>query len=130
MSLQPFANASELLKDGGVDNDDDRQDFHEAILKHGDHDAQVEKLANGVSNSSQNATESLKEQERQAYWEERAHRPTQPYKDFGLDPAADINVIPDTPVAYSKRTHNQIRLIQENNASRAALLGMYSSRFK
>lgn len=131
MALNPFASARELLKDGGgVDQDTDRQDFHEAILKHGDPDAHVDHLSNNISNAAQNASESLKENERQAYWQERAHRPTKPYRDFGLDPAADMNFIADTPMTYSKRTHNQIRLIQQDNASRERLLNMYNTRFK
>ena len=133
-TLNPFDGVQDLLKDGAVVFEDDkREDFHEAILKYGDQDSQIEKLVSGVSNMTQNPTASLKEQERRVYFEEQAqNRPTQALKGFGLDPKADLLYIntPRVPPNDEQQAYNQIRLIQQSNASRAALLNRYNTRYK
>ena len=136
MALNPTSSsiikrdAHELLKDG-ADFDDDRLDFHDAIMSMGDHDAQIDRLSNDVLRIEVPMTDSLKDGERKKFRnEQRQYRPQQPQSHYGLDPRADVTFIPDTPVTYTKRTHDQIKLIQQDNASRAKLLNMYNTRFK
>jgi hypothetical protein len=114
---------NDMLKEGVVfDDDADRQDFTDSILQHGDHDAQVAKLNDDANSTQNNPTDSLKENERARYHKEsrESYRPS----------LADITFIPDIPIQYSERTHNQIRLTQQDNASRAKLLNRYNNRFK
>jgi hypothetical protein len=131
MSLNEFLTQS--TNNGVVfDDDTDREDFHDAIMHHVDHDAQVDKLTNGVSTNPTSVMASLKDQERQLYHQEQqlTQRPVQPLSQFGLDPRADVTFIPDTPLVYSQRTHNHIRLLQQNNAAEARLRNIYYTRFK
>ena len=136
MALNPTTSiikrdADSLLKEG-ADFDDDRLDFHDAIMTMGDHDAQVERLSNDVSQTTVAMTDSLKDDQRQQFRDEQrqSYRPEQASSHYGLDPRAAVTYISDTPVTYTKRTHNQIKLIQQDNASRAKLLNMYNTRFK
>jgi hypothetical protein len=136
MALNPSTSiikryANEILKDG-ADFDDDRLDFHDAIMTMGDHDAQVDRLTNDVLRAEVPMTDSLKDAQRQQFRDEQrqSYRPEQAPSHYGLDPRADVTFIPDTPVTYTKRTHDQIKLIQQDNASRAKLLSMYDTRFK
>jgi hypothetical protein len=133
MALNPSSiikrHANEMLKEG-ADFDDDRLDFHDAIMKMGDYDAQVDRLTNDVSQTAAAMTDSLKDAQRQQFRNEQrqSYRPQQATSHYGLD--ADVTYISDTPITYSKRTHNQIKLIQQDNASRAKLLNLYNTRFK
>ena len=114
------------------DDDTDGEDLNDAIMLHADHDAQVDRLINGVSLNPASVMESLKEQERQLYHQEQqqTQRPVQPVTQFGLDPRADVTFISDTPLVYSQRTHDHIRLLQANSAAEARLRSLYHARFK
>jgi hypothetical protein len=134
MALNPSSSiikrhANEMLKDG-VDFDDDRLDFHDAIMTMGDHDAQVDRLSNDVSQTVVAMTDSLKDEQRREFRNEQrqSYRPEQASSRYGLE--ADVTYISDTPVTYTQRTHDQIKLIQQDNASRAKLLNIYNTRFK
>jgi hypothetical protein len=137
MALNPSSSiikrhANDVMKEG-ADFDDDRLDFHDAIMSMGDHDAQVDRLSSDILRTAGvSMTDSLKENQRQQFRNEQrqSYRPLQAESHYGLDPKADVFYIPDTPVSYSKRTHNQIQLIQQDNASRAKLLNTYNTRFK
>jgi hypothetical protein len=125
---------NDFIKGNGVvfDDDEDSDDFHNAIMQHADHDAQIEKLVSGVAVNSASASSSLKEGQRQAFHEEqqRSQRPVQPVSQFGVDPRADVTFIQDTPLIFSERTHDHVRLLQQNNASEARLKSMYHTRFR
>jgi hypothetical protein len=137
MALNPSSSiikrhANEVLKEG-ADFDDDRLDFHDAIMQYADHDAQVDRLSNDIARTAGvPMTDSLKDEQRQTFRNEQrqSYRPQQARSGFGMDPRADVNYSSDAPLAYSDATHNQIRLIQQDNASRATLLNMYNTRFK
>jgi hypothetical protein len=136
MALNPSTSiikrhAKELLKEG-TDFDDDRLDFHDAIMTMGDHDAQVDKLMSDVTNTQGVPSDSIKEQERGHFRAEQrqSYRPKQVSSRYGLDPRGNVTFISGSPVSYSDRTHNQIKLIQQDNASRAQLMSRYDTRFK
>jgi hypothetical protein len=118
----------ELLKEG-AEFDDDRIDFHDAIMTMGDYDAQVDRLSNDVSRAV-DATDSLKEQERQEFHMEQrqSYRPQQASSHFGLDVTYIPRKIPTSNI--QRTTHNQIKLIQQDNANRVKLMNRYNSRFK
>ena len=101
-------------------------------MRHVDHDAQVDRLINGVATNEKGVMASLKDNERELYHQEQqqTQRPVQPGGQFGLDPRADVTFILDQPLVYSQRTHNHIRLLQQNNAAEARLRNMYYTRFK
>jgi hypothetical protein len=131
MSLNEFL--TQHTNNGVVfDDDTEREDFQDAIMHHADHDAQVDKLVNGVATNPTSVMASLKDQERHLYHQEQqqTQRPVQPSGQFGLDPRADVTFIPDTPLVYIQRTHNHIRLLQQNNAAEARLRNMYFTRFE
>jgi hypothetical protein len=114
------------------DDDADEEDLNDAIMRHADHDAVVDRLLNGVSLNPTSVMESLKEQERELYHQEQqqTQRPVQPVSHFGLDPRSDVTYITDQPFVNSERTHDHIRLLQQNNASEARLRSIYHARFK
>jgi hypothetical protein len=114
------------------DDDADEEDLNDAIMLHADHDAQVDRLLNGVSLNPTSVMESLKEQERELYHQEQqqTQRPVQPGAQFGLDPRSDVTYITDQPFVSSQRTHDHIRLLQQNNAAEARLRSLYHARFK
>jgi hypothetical protein len=114
------------------DDDTDREDFHDAILRHVDHDAQVDMLINGVATNEKSVMASLKDNERELYHQEQqqTQRPVQPVSRFGLDPRADVTFISDQPFVNSERTHDHIRLLQQNNAAEVRLRSLYHARFK
>jgi hypothetical protein len=131
MSLNEFL--TQQTHNGVVfDDDTDREDFHDAIMHHAHHDAQVDKLVNGVATNPTSVMASLNDQERHLYHleQQQTQRPVQPVSQFGLDPRADVTFIADTPLVYSQRTHDHIRLLQQNNAAEARLRNMYYTRFK
>ena len=122
-----------ILKDGtGVvfDDDTDREDFEKSILKHGDLDAQLDKLSGERVNRPTNPKASLKETEREAYWEDQFHQPIATHNFPSSLMSPEITYVEDTPMTFNKRTHNQIRLIQQNNASMSRISNMYRARFK
>jgi hypothetical protein len=127
MSLSEFLTEQDTNNGVGFDDDTDQQDFNDAILRHVDHDAQVDRLLNGVTLNPTNVMASLKDQERELYHQEQqqTQRPIQPVSQFGLDPRADVTFITDTPFVNSERTHDHIRLLQENNAAEARLRSIY-----
>jgi hypothetical protein len=112
MSLSEFLTTQDTNNGVGFDDDTDQQDFNDAILRHVDHEAQVDRLINGVSLNPTSVMASLKDNERELYHQEQqqTQRPVQPGGQFGLDPRADVTFIPDTPLIYSQRTHDHIRL--------------------
>jgi hypothetical protein len=114
------------------DDDADEEDLNDAIMLHADHDAQVDRLLNGVSLNPTSVMASLKDNERELYHQEQqqTQRPVQPGGQFGLDPRADVTYITDQPFVSSQRTHDHIRLLQQNNASEARLRSIYHARFK
>jgi hypothetical protein len=114
------------------DDDTDREEFHDAIMRHVDHDAQVDRLINGVGMNPPSVMASLKDNERELYHQEQqqTQRPVQPVSQFGLDPRSDVTFITDQPFVSSERTHDHIRLLQQNNASEARLRSIYHARFK
>jgi hypothetical protein len=119
----------ELLKEG-AEFENDRLDFHDAILTMGDHDAQVDRLMDDVSRTA-DATDSLKDGQREEYHREQrqSYRPQKASSHFGLD--SDVTYIPrKLPPSNIQRTHNSIRLIQQDNASYSKLMNMYNTRFK
>jgi hypothetical protein len=136
MSFNAFLmeHGNDFIKGTGIafDDDEDSDDFHNAIMQHADHDAQIEELVNGVAVNSASASSCLKEGQRQAFHEEqqRTQRPVQPVSQFGLDPRADVTFIQDTPLFFSARTHDHGRLLKKNNASEARLKSMYHTRFR
>jgi hypothetical protein len=135
MALNPSSssiikrNANEMLKEG-ADFDDNRLDFHDAIMTMGDVDSQIERLSNDVTQTAVAMTDSLKDNQRQEFRNEQrqSYRPDQASSHYGLN--ADVTYISKTPITYSKRTHDQIKLIQEDNASRQKLMNLYNTRFK
>ena len=114
------------------DDDTDGEDLNDAIMRHADHDAVVDRLLNGVSLNPTSVMASLKDNERDLYHQEQqqTQRPVQPVAQFGLDPRSDVTFITDQPFVNSQRTHDHIRLLQQNNASGARLRNMYYTRFK
>jgi hypothetical protein len=114
------------------DDDADEEDLNDAIMLHADHDAQVDRLINCVSLNPTSVMASLKDNERELYHQEQqqTQRPVQPVSQFGLDPRSDLTFITDTPFVNSERTHDHIRLLQQNNATEARLRSLYHARFK
>ena len=114
------------------DDDADGEDLNDAIMRHADHDAVVDRLLNGVSLNPTSVMASLKDNERELYHQEQqqTQRPVQPVSHFGLDPRSDVTYITDQPFVNSQRTHDHIRLLQQNNATEARLRSLYHARFK
>jgi hypothetical protein len=132
MSLSEFLTTQDTNNGVVFDDDADQQDFNDAIMRHADQDAQVDRLIHGVSLNPTSVMASLKDNERELYHQEQqqTQRPVQPVSQFGLDPRSDVTFITDQPFVNSQRTHDHIRLLQENNAAEARLRSIYHARFK
>lgn len=101
---------------------DKRQDYTQSILEFGDLDAQADLVGDEEKERLSLFSDSLKEGERVAFHTAQlmAMRPTEQ-----LEP----RVIEEMPIDISERTHNQIQLIQRNQASIHKLLNRYNVKY-
>lgn len=107
----------------------DERDWKDALEAYGDYDAADDAFANPDVERTGIGFDSLRVNENSMHPE----RPDVPLGFFGVSPVADLGVTPDvrmSPAEFNKRTHDQIKIVQDSVASHNRVMNMYNSRLK